>query len=189
MQGRQKLIETILAMAVATAQPAVDHAQMDHSAMVAPAASAVAEPKEPGQSAYAAIGEIVRILVADPATDWSKVDVDALRRHLVDMDAVTLRSAVATTRLANGARFVVTGAPDTAAAIKRMVTSHFSQPDVGTGWKFAASPRPDGAVIEVTAADPANAQRIAALGFYGILSMGDHHQPHHLMMARGGMKH
>ena len=50
-----------------------------------------ARPTEAGQGAFAAIQEIVAILEADPDTDWSKVDIDALRQHLVDMNAVTLR--------------------------------------------------------------------------------------------------
>ena len=48
-----------------------------------------AEPREAGQSAFAAVREIVGILEADPATDWSKVDVEALRRHLIDMMQAT----------------------------------------------------------------------------------------------------
>ena len=43
-----------------------------------------------GQGAFAAIQEVVEILAADPKTDWSKVNIDALRQHLVDMDNVTL---------------------------------------------------------------------------------------------------
>jgi len=40
----------------------------------------------PGQDAFGAIQEIVQILDADPKTDWSKVDLEALRQHLIDMD-------------------------------------------------------------------------------------------------------
>ena len=36
-------------------------------------------PTQPGQEAFAAIQEIVAMLEADPRTDWSKVDIDALR--------------------------------------------------------------------------------------------------------------
>jgi hypothetical protein len=36
-------------------------------------------PTQPGQAAFAAIQEIVAILEADPRTDWSKVNIDALR--------------------------------------------------------------------------------------------------------------
>jgi hypothetical protein len=178
----------LLAAAAAAAQP-TDHATMDHAKMEMSATLDISEPKEPGQAAYAALGEVVRILLADPATNWSKVDVDGLRRHLADMDAVTLRSQVKTTRLANGACFEVTGSPEVADAIKRMVSAHFSQPDAGLGWNFTSEPRQDGATVTVTSNDNAQATKIAALGFYGILTMGDHHQPHHLMMARGGMKH
>lgn len=34
------------------------------------------------------------MLEADSKTDWSKVDIEALRQYLIDMDNVTLRSAV-----------------------------------------------------------------------------------------------
>lgn len=181
---------TMIMAAAAAAQMPMDHASMDHSSMPqAPAAADALQPKEPGQSAYAALGEAVRILLADPATDWSKVDVDQLRQHLVDMDDVTLRSTVVATRLPNGARFHVSGPGEVAHAIQRMTSSHFSQPDVGAGWVFASAKSTDGADITVTSSDPAQAQKIAALGFYGILTMGAHHQPHHLMMARGAMRH
>ena len=48
------------------------------SHMVAPSI-----PTEPGQGAFGALHEIVRILEADPRIDWSKVDLDALREHLI----------------------------------------------------------------------------------------------------------
>ena len=40
-----------------------------------------AQPTRSGQEAFATIGEIVRILEADPRTDWSKVNIEALRHH------------------------------------------------------------------------------------------------------------
>src|SRR5271166_2493744 len=45
---------------------------------------------QPGQAAFAAIQEIVQILVDDPKTDWSRVNIDALRQHLIDMNNMTL---------------------------------------------------------------------------------------------------
>ena len=45
-------------------------------------------PTQPGQAASAAIQEIVGILEADPKTDWSKVNIEALRHHLIDMNKV-----------------------------------------------------------------------------------------------------
>ena len=73
--------------------PKMDHAQtMDH-AMHGMAGNA-AVPTLPGQDAFGAMQEIVRMLEADPKTDWSKVNLAALREHLVDMNAVTLAARV-----------------------------------------------------------------------------------------------
>jgi hypothetical protein len=41
-------------------------------------------PVLPGQDAFGAVQEIVRMLEADPETDWSKVDLEVLRQHLID---------------------------------------------------------------------------------------------------------
>jgi hypothetical protein len=50
------------------------------------------QPNMPGQDAFGAIQEIVAILEADSNTDWSKVDITALREHLIDMNEVTLKA-------------------------------------------------------------------------------------------------
>lgn len=172
-----------LSSTVADAQ-AVEHATMDHAAM-----QGQAEPLEAGQSAYAALGETVRILLADPQTDWSAVDVDALRNHLVDMDDVTLRARVTKERLSKGARFHVTGEGSVSGSIQRMTRSHFAQPDFEKRWTMSVQPTASGADVTVVSANPSDATEIYGLGFFGILAMGEHHQPHHLMMARGGMRH
>lgn len=52
---------------------------MDHSAHIQPARS-VRTLTEPGQGAFAALSEAVRVLEADPETDWTKVDLVGLRR-------------------------------------------------------------------------------------------------------------
>ena len=52
----------------------------------------VTAPAMPGQDAFGAIAEVVRLLDADPETDWSKVDLERLRQHLIDMNEVVLRS-------------------------------------------------------------------------------------------------
>ena len=168
---------------------AMDHSHMDHAAVMASPAEQSMEPKESGQSAYAALGEAVAILLADPKTDWSMVDIDGLRRHLVDMDNVTLRARVSTTRLPNGARFAVSGDGDSIGSIERMTKSHFAMSDAKNGWSVDVQNVPDGAVVTATSSNPAESQKIAGLGYFGIMALGVHHQPHHLMMARGGMRH
>src|SRR5574342_315696 len=65
------------------------HMHGDH-----PGAPAGGGPTLPGQDAFGAIAEVVRLLEADPDTDWSRVDLERLRQHLIDMNEVGLRSAV-----------------------------------------------------------------------------------------------
>src|SRR5690348_774415 len=81
-------------------------------------------PTLPGQDAFGAVAEIVRILEADPATDWSKVALEALRQHLIDMNEVTLRADAAATEIDGGLAIAVTGSGRTLAAIQRMVAHH-----------------------------------------------------------------
>jgi hypothetical protein len=52
-------------------------------------------PTMPGQDVFGAVQEVVGILDADPKTDWSKVDLEALRQHLIDMNEVTLKADAA----------------------------------------------------------------------------------------------
>jgi hypothetical protein len=68
-----------------TPMPGHDPAMMHHMMQHGPG-QAAALPTQPGQSAFAAIQEIVAMLEADPKTDWSRVNIEALRQHLIDMD-------------------------------------------------------------------------------------------------------
>jgi hypothetical protein len=143
----------------------------------------------PGQDAFGAIQEIVRILEGDRATDWSRVDIDALREHLIDMNEVTLRAISRAETIEGGLRILVTGSGRTLSAIRRMVRAHAREVDARRGWSVAASPIADGVVLTVTATDPAEVTKIRALGFMGVMVQGAHHQPHHLAIARGARPH
>ncbi len=138
---------------------------------------------EPGQSAFAAIQEVVATLMADPDTDWSRVSIEALRQHLIDMNNVTLKADVETEALPRGARFIVTS-EDAAVArsIRSMVLAHAATMDGVEGWQLAAEGREDGATLMVTGEDVA---RIRGLGFIGLMTVGMHHQAHHLSLAKG----
>jgi hypothetical protein len=114
-----------LLAAVAFAQPAPMHGHA-HAPMPQPRG---AMPTQPGQAAFAAIQEIVRLLEADPATDWSKVDLAALREHLIDMDEVTLRATATQRPVEGGIEVAVTGAGRTLEAIRRMVPAHARELD------------------------------------------------------------
>lgn len=144
-------------------------------------------PTEAGQGAFATIAEIVAILTDDPATDWSKVDIEALRQHLIDMDNVTLRASVAVEEVVGGARFVATSAdPAVVGSIRRMVTAHAATMTGSGGWTMTAEDMAAGAALTVTGQD---ADRIRALGFLGVMTVGMHHQAHHLALAKGQMPH
>jgi hypothetical protein len=175
------------------AQTASDHSStgmsqhtMDHSKMHDQMTGRV--PMEPGQSAFAAIHEIVGLLEADPNTEWAKVNIDALREHLVDMDAVTLHAQINSEAVENSIRFTATGEEPVRSSIRRMIAAHASTMNGVDGWRFVAAETESGATLTVTAPEPYRA-KVLALGFFGILTLGMHHQEHHLMIARGGDPH
>ncbi len=145
-------------------------------------------PTEPGQAAFGAIQEIVRILQSDPTTNWSTVDIDALRQHLIDMDEVTLRADAQKEPIENGLRIMVTGTGRTMEAIQRMLPAHAQDINGLYGWSVQAKTLPNGEELTVTGNNAADAREIRALGFMGIMVLGTH-QMHHLAMAKGEMMH
>ena len=147
-----------------------------------------AQPVSPGQDAFGTIQEIVQILEVDPATDWSKVNIGALREHLIDMNEVTLRAAASERMTDTGIEIAVTGEGRTRDAIKRMVPAH-ARELAAHGWNATTAERPDGVTLTVAASGKAPLVKLKALGFIGIMAQGSHHQPHHLMMAKGQFAH
>jgi hypothetical protein len=146
-------------------------------------------PAMPGQDAFGAIQEIVGKLDADPTTDWSKVDLEALRQHLIDMNEVTLKAEATATAVDGGLAIAVTGSGRTLAAIQRMVPAHAQEIDGFNNWHAGTERLANGVMLTVTSTDPKEAQRIRGLGFIGILVSGSHHRPHHLAMAKGQFPH
>jgi len=146
-------------------------------------------PTLPGQDAFGAIQEIVQMLDADPKTDWSKVDLEALRQHLIDMNEVTLKSDAAPKEIDGGLEIAVTGSGRTLVAIQRMVPAWAQTMNGHQGWTTKVSELPNGELLTVTATDPKEVQHIRGLGFIGLLASGAHHQMHHLAMAKGEFDH
>lgn len=145
-------------------------------------------PTMPGQDAFGAIAEVVRMLDADPNTDWSKVDLERLRQHLIDMNEVVLRAQVKQTPVPGGLVMDVTGAGRTEQAIRAMVVPHATE--LGRMPPYAAKTEliPGGVRLTVTAKaadDSKTVARLRGLGFIGLLTEGGHHGPHHLAMAKG----
>src|SRR4029077_7477286 len=124
-----------------------------------------------------------------PKTDWSKVDLEALRQHLIDMNEVTLTADAAAKPIDAGLEIAITGNDRKVAAIQRMIPAHAGEINGLNGWTAKAAPLPNGERLTVTASDPAEVQHIRGLGFIGLLVSGSHHQPHHLAMAKGEFGH
>ena len=148
-----------------------------------------ARPQETGQSAFAAIQEIVTKLEADPATDWSEIDIEALRQHLIDMDNVTIGAVVVVTQSGDSTQYSVSGDEPVEGSIKRIVIAHAATMNGVKGWKFAAETSDTGATLTVTPPDQASIIKLRALGFIGILTLGIHHQQHHWMLVNGKSPH
>jgi hypothetical protein len=187
---RSWLIAALVAFPTAAYAEQAGHGHMPGMVHGMPGPAAVSEgPSEPGQAAFAAIQEIVALLVADPATDWSRVDVEALRRHLIDMDNVTLRADVATTPVPDGTRYTVSGAGAVRESIRRMVRAHAETMSGANGMTILAEDAPEGAVMTVMPEAPADLPKLKGLGFIGLMTLGMHHQQHHLMIATGHGPH
>jgi len=145
-------------------------------------------PSEPGQAAFAAIAEVVAMLRNDPTTDWSQVNISALRDHLSDMDRLVLETETTATSIPGGLAIEVSFANSGGAAARRMVRAHAPVLAGETSWQSSVSDETDRGLIWTVVASEDEAQ-IRALGFYGLMAIGGHHQTHHLGIARGEMRH
>jgi hypothetical protein len=184
-------VAIISAVTYAAAQMMPGH----HSGMAAPNSGATmtnpdatGQPSSQGQDAFGTIQEIVRILDADPKTDWSKVDIAALREHLIDMHEVTLHATADERSLADGVDIVVTGEGRTLEAIQRMVPAHAHEL-TQIGWTAKTEELQNGVRLVVTSSDAKQVAKLKALGFIGIMVLGSHHQAHHLLIAKGELVH
>ncbi len=161
---------------------------MTHSSMtMAPATTSAGIPTEPGQGAFAAMIEIVAMLRADPETDWSRVDINGLRQHLVDMDMLVTHADVTTERLANGLRITASLQGQGGGAVSRMVPAHGPVLTAETGWNSDVEVKDD--VLVWTITSDQEYYIIQALDFFGLMAIGNHHQAHHIGMAKGEMVH
>ena len=166
------------------------HTEAQH--MVHQSMQESAIPQSPGQDAFGAIQEIVRILEADPNTDWSKVNIENLRQHLIDMNEVVLHSDVRSAEVPAGLTMEITGKDRTEQAIKSMVMPQSGMLNQMPLWTAQAEEMPAGVRLTVKARDPKDNKTIAkirGLGFAGLLVQGNYHQIHHLAMAKGEWKH
>jgi hypothetical protein len=160
------------------------HSRMGGPGMMGQQGAMATRPILAGQDAFGAIQEVVQTLEADPTTDWSNVNIAALREHLIDMNEVTLHATATERVLDNGVEISVMGESRTLEAIKRMIPAHVMEL-IKLDWNAKTKELPNGAQLTVTTSDPKELPKLKALGFMGIMVQGGHHQQHHLMIARG----
>ena len=82
-------------------------------------------------------------------------------------------------------RYQVSGAGVTLRAIKAMVPAHAAIVSKSNNWPIDINTVTDGIVLTIVVKDPEERSRLHALGFFGFMTIGAHHQAHHLQMAKG----
>ena len=146
---------------------------------------------EPGNDAFGTIQEVVRKLRANPHTDWSKVNLEALRQHLVDMDNFTKHVSVVSKRNIKSGVELQVRADNKAASqsLARALSAHPRMIKEEFGWDIAVSGNGPEYRMRVTSPRPQDVEQIRGLGYIGIMALGQHHQMHHWMIATGGHPH
>jgi hypothetical protein len=176
---------------VTALSPVAIHGQsmggMDHSSHAAAMRGAAASMPA-GQDAYATVAAVVAALEADSTTDWSRVNIEALRQHLLVMNDVTLGARATQSPVNAGARMDVTGDGRVAQSIRAMLHAHAPELEAMGTYRATVEDIPSGARLTVTASDARDTTTVAkirALGFMGLLTLGNHHAQHHMALARG----
>ena len=180
---------TVLFLPTAIAFAADDHsAKMNHEHTMSTTSGMLTEA---GNDAFGTIQEVIRQLNRDPHTDWSKVNLEALRQHLLDMHDMTLNVDVISQKpIKNGMQAIVRPTTERAAlALDRVFMAHPAQLKNDTGWDMTVKKTDGQYTLTTTSANPADADKIRGLGYIGLMAYGDHHQRHHWAMATGKNPH
>lgn len=144
-----------------------------------------------GSDVFDAMQEVIAKLKEDSDTDWSQVDLEGLRQHLLDMKAFTEEvEVVKQNSIKNGVELVVKPQSDRAKkAMKNMLQMHPKMIKKEKGWEMTASETGGNWKISCTTAKEDEIELIRGLGYIGIVVEGAHHQIHHWMMATGKGHH
>ncbi|MFW6206313.1 MAG: hypothetical protein ACOC5J_00095 [Gemmatimonadota bacterium] len=144
-----------------------------------------------GNSAFAAIQEVVAELNARDDTDWSRVDLEALRQHLLDMQRFTLDAEVVEREQIDGGLRVAVRGPDaeTHRSLRSSLEAHAPMLEQEMGWTVSVTEGEDRIVLEATADTLEEAERIRGLGYIGLMVSGSHHREHHWQIATGLQPH
>jgi len=187
-------LRVVIAMVMTVVNAEIDHTNMDHSAMMHHSQPMIQVNEvtltESGTDPFAVMQEAIAALEANPGTNWEKVNIEALRLHLVEMQDMTLNVDVTQTRIDNGFKAVVT--PTSSRAVKsltKVLSAHPAQMKAETGWDMQVSNNNGVFTLNVTTENAKDVAKIRGLGYIGVMAYGNHHQPHHWAMASGENPH
>ena len=144
----------------------------------------------PGNEIFGTIQEVVHKLEADPNTDWSKVNLEALRQHLLDMKAFTEQVRVIDQKSIPGG-IEIHVSPETKrarGALKKLFMMHPKMLKKEKGWTMTAHLTNNVWTVTCTTKNPSKVAEIRGLGYIGLVAEGSHHQYHHWLIATGRMK-
>ncbi|HIM95015.1 MAG TPA: hypothetical protein EYM53_00155 [Gammaproteobacteria bacterium] len=183
------IVATIIAMPMASAH--MHHTNMNHAAMMghntAPTQVVLTES---GTDPFATLQEVIAVLESNPSTNWEKVNIEALRLHLVEMQDMTINVDVKQQHIDDGFQAVVT--PTTNRVVKsltRVLSGHPAQMKAETGWDMQVSDNNGVFTLTVTTDNAKDVAKIRGLGYIGVMAYGNHHQPHHWAIASGDNPH
>ena len=149
------------------------------------------ELTESGTDIFATIQEVIKQLDADPNTDWSKVNLEALRQHLRDMFEYSYNVDVVSQQpIAQGVKILVKPVTSRAdQALDKVLAAHPMMLKMETGWTMQTLKQNGEYELTVTTTKPSEVDKIRGLGYIGLLAYGSHHQAHHWAMATGRDPH
>ena len=142
---------------------------------------------EAGNDAFGTIQEIITLLQGDPTVEWRKVNLEALRRHLLAMQDMTLNvDVLSQAAIENGFMAIVSPHSTRAkASLSSVFAAHPKMLAIESGFKMTVIEESDHFKITVTTPHSKDIERLQGLGYIGIMALGSHHQAHHLAIAKG----
>ena len=149
---------------------------------------------ESGNDIFGAIQQVISQLEQSSNTDWSQVNLEALRQHLLDMKAFTEEVEVLSQNpIESGIEIQVKPQTERAGiALSNVFKMHPSMIKSEQGWEMKAS-QSDNSIWTITCTTDKTSEvdKIRGLGYIGLLATGAHHQLHHWMIATNhmGMEH
>ncbi len=187
-----KLITILIMVAltfIATAYAKGEHSMKHHIQMTTQSQTPLLT--ETGNDIFGTIQEVIINLNANPNTNWAKVNITALKEHLLDMRDMTINVKVISKKaLKNGSEILIK--PETKRSIqsiKRVLSAHPAQLKKETNWEMQVQKEGIEYRLITTTNKPIEVDKIIGLGYIGLMAYGNHHQYHHLLIASGSNPH